>query len=32
MRLRGKRGAEEWAEVKLFCCRGLRNSCLIFSL
>ncbi|KGO78509.1 hypothetical protein PITC_067760 [Penicillium italicum] len=32
MWLRGRRGAEERAEVKLICCRGLRISYLIFSL
>ena len=32
MWLRGRRGAEERAEVKLFCCRGLRVSDLIFFL
>jgi hypothetical protein len=29
MWLRGRRGAEERAEVKSFCCRGLRISDLI---
>ncbi|CAG8170485.1 unnamed protein product [Penicillium nalgiovense] len=32
MWLRGRRGAEERAEVKLFCCRGPRISDLIFFL
>lgn len=32
MWLRGRRGAEERAEVKLFCCRGLRINYLFFFL